>query len=105
MLGMVRAAGFLFLILAASVSAASAQDVSRRLITTPNADYPGYDFRTLRGVDIGACEAACLDDNVCRAFTYNQSARWCFLKSDFGALAVAEGATAGRVVETAELTP
>ncbi len=112
MLGMVRAAGlFLTLIsgfgiagLGGFAGTAAAQDVSRRVISTPNADYPGHDYRTVRGVDAALCEATCLGENLCRAFTYNQSARWCFLKSDFGPLAVAENAVAGRVVETAVLT-
>ncbi len=78
--------------------------LERRLIVTEGADYPGFDYDTLRGVERAVCEAACLADNRCRAFTYNVSARWCFLKSDFGALTLTQGAAAGRVVVGAPLT-
>ncbi len=82
-----------------ALSGAHAQDnVLRQLIITENADYPGNDYQTLRDVDQNACEAACLDDNQCRAFTFNTTAGWCFLKSDFGALTLADNAVAGRVV-------
>src|SRR5690606_21945312 len=50
------------------------------------------------------CEAACLGDNQCRAFTYNADAAWCFLKSDFGALTFVPNAVAGRVVTGVALT-
>lgn len=85
--------------LAAAAAPASAQtDILRRLIVTDSADYAGFDYQTLRDVDQNTCEAACIGDNACRAFTYNATANWCFLKSDFGALTFAEGAVAGRVV-------
>ena len=89
--------------LAVAISASSAAD--RRVITTPNADYSGFDYRTLKDVDLAACEAGCLADQACKAFTFNHDAGWCFLKSDFGPLAVAVAATAGRVVASPELTP
>lgn len=80
------------------VATSEAQDLLRRLIVTENADYPGHDYQTLRDVDQATCEAACLEDNQCRAFTFNVAAGWCFLKSDFGALTFVENAVAGRVV-------
>lgn len=76
-----------------------------RVIVTPDADYPGFDYQTVKNVDLKACEAACIDGAECRAFTYNQKARWCFLKTDFGTLTATLGATAGRLVSTPELTP
>jgi len=77
----------------------------RRVIVTPEADYPGFDFQTIKGTDAEACQAACLDEPTCHAFTFNVAAGWCFLKSDFGALAATSGAIAGRVVTTPALTP
>ena len=62
-------------------------------------------MQTVKDVDLPACQAACLADNTCRAFTFNTKAKWCFLKTDFGALAATPGATAGRVVDAVELTP
>ena len=77
----------------------------KRVIVTPNADYPGFDLRTVKNVDQAACQAACLGDSACRAFTFNTKANWCFLKSDFSALAATPDAVAGRVVEAVDLTP
>ncbi|MGD9740293.1 MAG: MG2 domain-containing protein [Bauldia sp.] len=88
----------------AAIPASAQEDILRRLIVTENADYTGFDYETLRGVDQGACETACLNDNRCRAFTFNTAAGWCFLKNDFGALTLAQGAIAGRVVNQAPLT-
>src|SRR6185295_12324254 len=64
-----------------------------------------FDLRTVNQVDLKACEAACLGDNACRAFTFNAKAGWCFLKSDSGPLASFAGATAGRIVEAVDFTP
>ncbi|MHA7773448.1 alpha-2-macroglobulin family protein [Roseibium sp. M-1] len=79
------------------VSAAGAQD--KRIVTVDDADFFGGDYRTVKGVDIEGCKTACLGDNQCRAFTFNTSAGWCFLKTDFGELQSFAGAVAGRVVE------
>jgi SAM-dependent methyltransferase len=68
---------------------------------TAHADYTGFDYSTLKNVTINQCQAACLGDNKCAAFTYNPKATWCFMKSDFGALSSSAGAIAGRVVTVA----
>ncbi|MCW5696026.1 MAG: alpha-2-macroglobulin family protein [Bauldia sp.] len=91
-------------LMAALVTPAAAQsDLLRRLIVTEDADYAGNDYQTLRNIDLDACTAACLDDMACRALTYNVAAGWCFLKNDFGALAIVEGAVAARVVTIAPI--
>ena len=77
----------------------------KRVIVTPNADYSGFDMKTVKDVDQAGCQAACLADGACRAFTFNTKAKWCFLKSDFGVLALTPDAVAGRVVEAIDLTP
>jgi len=74
-----------------------AQD--RRIVTIDDADFFGGDYQTVKDVDLEGCKSACLQDNQCRAFTFNTSAGWCFLKSDFGQLQSFNGAVAGRVVE------
>ncbi len=90
---------------AIAVSGAHAQDnLLRQLIVTEDADYPGHDYQTLRDVDQDACAAACVADNQCHAFTFNVSAGWCFLKSDFGALTLANDAVAGRIVTVTPLS-
>ncbi len=82
-----------------------AMAAGKRVIITPNADYSGFDMETVKNVDQAACQAACLADGACRAFTFNTKAQWCFLKSDFGVLAATPDAVAGRVVEAIDLTP
>ncbi|MEX2318471.1 MAG: PAN domain-containing protein, partial [Bauldia sp.] len=92
-------------VVATILAAGAGQAAERRLIVTDSADYPGFDYSTVRDVDLAACEAACLGDPTCRAFTFNTAAGWCFLKSDFAALAATPGAVAGRVVTAVDLTP
>ncbi|HZY68154.1 MAG TPA: PAN/Apple domain-containing protein, partial [Devosia sp.] len=65
---------------AASLSGAIAADRSVTLME--GTDLPGFDYNTLKDVDLDACTAACTDDKICRAFTFNEEANWCFLKSD-----------------------
>ncbi|MBZ9936068.1 alpha-2-macroglobulin [Mesorhizobium sp. BR1-1-16] len=84
-----------------AMSAAEAAD--RSVIISRDADYAGFDTQTLKDVDQKACASACVADQTCQAFTYNTKARWCFLKNDFGPLATATGAVAGRIVTTKPL--
>ena len=80
----------------------SAFSQERRLVLTEGADYFGADYDVLKDVDLDACQAACRNDAECQAFTYNSSARWCFLKSEVGELRAVEGAVSGRIVAAAE---
>ncbi|PYE85320.1 alpha-2-macroglobulin family protein [Phyllobacterium leguminum] len=73
----------------------------RQVIITQDADYIGSDMRTQKNVTLGQCEAACVGENACRAFTYNPQAKWCFLKSDFTAPTPSPGAIAGKLVDAA----
>ncbi|PHP67666.1 hypothetical protein CSC94_08185 [Zhengella mangrovi] len=86
-----------FVLALAGVSLASAAEV-RHIETIENADYFGFDLRTEKDVSLQQCEAICLNDRECRAFTYNTRAGWCFLKSDHGTVNPFDGAVAGRVV-------
>ncbi|SIS80799.1 alpha-2-macroglobulin family protein [Paracoccus saliphilus] len=87
----------LFLFLLGLPGFGMAQD-GQRIVTTENADYFGFDLRTEKNVSLDQCKAICLEDQQCRAFTYNSKAQWCFLKSDFTRPNPSEGAVAGRVV-------
>ncbi|RIK89023.1 MAG: hypothetical protein DCC69_00370 [Hyphomicrobiales bacterium] len=75
---------------------------ARSVVTTQDADYFGFDLRTERDVSLDACEAVCLADPACRAFTYNTRAQWCFLKSDYSTMNPFAGAVAGKVVVAAD---
>ncbi|MYZ47941.1 alpha-2-macroglobulin family protein [Propylenella binzhouense] len=82
------------LLLALSLQA-SAQE--RRLLVTEGADYFGSDYDVRKGVDLEACEAACVGDAQCQAFTFNTRAGWCFLKNGVGELRAVAGAVSGRI--------
>jgi uncharacterized protein YfaS (alpha-2-macroglobulin family) len=80
---------------------ASAQMDTRSIERSQNSDYFGFDLRTEQNVSLDQCEAACLGDSGCRAFTYNTRVKWCFLKSDYNLLNAFQGAVAGKVVTRA----
>jgi uncharacterized protein YfaS (alpha-2-macroglobulin family) len=89
----------LALIAACLLSLATPATAERRAIVTEGADYFGRDIEILKDVPVEECAAACVADTACKAFTYNNKARWCFKKADFGDLRTFPGATAGRIVE------
>ncbi|WP_462322921.1 PAN/Apple domain-containing protein, partial [Halochromatium sp.] len=78
------------------------QRAQRQLVVIKGADYFGHDYDTLQDVGLDDCEAACLADDRCRAFTFNSNAGWCFLKSSFGELRAFDGAVSG-YIETGPL--
>ena len=90
--GWLRAVLFLVLL---TVPAASAAERSMTLL--PGTDLPGFDYAVQKGVDAEACAASCTDDRICRAFTFNEKAGWCFLKG-----AAAEPAPEDRDPEEAD---
>lgn len=74
--------------LAGALIGGAAQAADQRIIVTPDADYTGFDYETVKDVTLDACKSSCLDAGQCKAFTYNVKAQWCFLKSDFGILSI-----------------
>ncbi|MDA7423538.1 alpha-2-macroglobulin family protein [Thalassococcus lentus] len=82
------------------VSSVQAQDVipERRLVHTRDVDFPGSDLQSLFDTNLSACEAACLNDPKCRAFTFNANSNACFPKSDVTDRQSFAGAISGRVV-------
>jgi uncharacterized protein YfaS (alpha-2-macroglobulin family) len=93
-----RISVFLFSAFALALPLTAAE---RRIESTPDSDYLGFDLRTVKNASQPQCEAACIGDNACKAFTYNVKAKWCFLKTDYGQLNTFPGAVAGKVVEVA----
>ncbi|MGF7004764.1 uncharacterized protein YfaS (alpha-2-macroglobulin family) [Aminobacter sp. BE322] len=87
---------FVLFLLGWTLSAAALE--ARRVVTTDNSDYFGFDLRSEQNVTLDQCQTSCLGDSVCRAFTYNTKAKWCFLKSDFATIKPFSGAVAGKVV-------
>ncbi|MDO9416766.1 alpha-2-macroglobulin family protein [Pararhizobium sp.] len=88
---------FFFLATATALPAVAAE-TSRAIKTTADSDYFGFDLRTVQDVTLDQCETTCVDDQSCKAFTYNPKVKWCFLKSDFNQLNAFPGAIAGKVV-------
>jgi alpha-2-macroglobulin len=78
---------------------AQSDSQTRRVILHQEVDYHGFDYEVLRNIGLESCQAACLDDPNCRAFTHNTQARVCFLKSQTSELMSFAGAVAGQVVE------
>ncbi|MGL4490608.1 MAG: PAN domain-containing protein, partial [Rhizobiaceae bacterium] len=93
-----------FLILTTTLTTAIAQEQSRRIELTQDGDYFGFDLRTEKDVTLDECQAICIEDKVCKAFTYNKKASWCFLKSDRGQFNPFAGSVAGKIV-TASAEP
>ncbi len=84
---------------------AAAAESERKIEITSDADYFGFDLRTEQDVSLDECQASCIADRSCRAFTYNPKVKWCFLKSDFNQLNTFKGAIAGKIVQTATGEP
>ncbi len=79
----------------------AAQEIVRTIEMTRDADYFGYDLRTVQDVTLDECQSSCIEDQSCKAFTYNPKVSWCFLKSDFKQLNTFNGSVAGKIVEVA----
>ncbi|WP_018699095.1 alpha-2-macroglobulin family protein [Amorphus coralli] len=74
---------------------AAAQD--REIVTYRDTDLPGFDYQTLKEIPLAVCESACIADRQCQAFTYNERAQWCFLKSGVGPRERYVGAISGEI--------
>ncbi|HPB76902.1 MAG TPA: PAN domain-containing protein, partial [Chromatiaceae bacterium] len=70
----------------------------RHLVVVEGMDYYGQDLETRQDIELDACQAACLANPRCRAFTYNRKARWCFLKSDYEDARPFPNAVSGHIV-------
>ncbi len=90
----------LFLSLPAFAQTEGAMD-ARRVIVTNDVDFYGFDIQNIFGTSLQGCEAACLGDPDCLAFTFNSRTNACFPKSQAGAPQPYAGAISGRIVEIA----
>lgn len=91
---------FAALALLGAVGAAQAETSVDLLRDT---DLPGLDYEIVRDTDLDACEAACRDDDICYAFTFNDRSDWCFLKASAGEQTAFSGATSGKISRTPAL--
>ncbi len=93
------ARAFVLLLLTLFILPVQAEPAERKIVTSQDLDYFGFDLKTQADVSLDQCSALCLEEDQCRAFTYTSKQRWCFLKSDHGVAKPFVGAVAGRVVE------
>ncbi len=83
------------MVLVLGIQTAGAADRSSELLK--GTDLPGFDYSVLKNSKVDACQKACTDDRICRAFTFNQKAGWCFLKGGVGPDTPFAGATSGKI--------
>lgn len=88
---------FVFGALALALATSLPASAESKVTLIENTDLPGFDYQIIRDTDLPTCQAACTDDNICRAFTFNAQSKWCFLKGGLGDEAEFTGATSGRV--------
>ena len=67
----------------------------KRLVLSADTDLPGSDLQSVFNTTLDACQAACLADDACVAFTFNSGAGACFPKSAVGEPVPYEGALSG----------
>lgn len=86
------------------VQAQGAPDLipDRRVVLFQDTDLPGGDLRNVFDVSYDQCQAVCLADTACTAFTYNSKASACFPKADPGSATAFEGAWSGYVVSSSD---
>ncbi len=89
--------GMLFAIFG-SVASAQSLVPERRLALIRDMDIPGGDIQTILDSTLRACQAACLSNPRCVAFTYNTKSKACFPKEALGEMTPYEGAFSGRVL-------
>ena len=75
----------------------TAAAAERTTTLLPDTDLPGFDYSIIEDTTLDACQAACEDDRICRAFTFNERADWCFLKGASGTAEPFTGATSGQI--------
>jgi len=84
--------------LAAQDSGPTAPVPDRTVAISRDVDFPGGDLATLFDSTLDACQAACLADARCTAFTFNQRSGACFPKSGVGAVTPYQGAISARII-------
>ena len=97
MLRLFRSAAWLCAIVCFAVGLSAAFAADRKITLLPGTDLPGFDYAVVKDTTLKACQAACDGDNLCRAFTFNEKAKWCFLKGEAGAERPFKGATSGKI--------
>ncbi|MBL4813034.1 MAG: alpha-2-macroglobulin family protein [Rhodobacteraceae bacterium] len=97
---------YLAIVFALSWSACLAEEwvPQRSAIVSQDIDYLGTDIQAIFDTTLPACQAACLDNGLCRAFTFNQRSDACFLKAEVLQTAPYEGAISAHITELSAIT-
>ncbi len=88
-----------WMVLVLLVIANQVAGAGRELAITPGTDYYGHDYATLKEIELEECQAACVEDLRCEAFTFNLKSGWCFLKDSFGDRRPFSGAVSGHILQ------
>jgi len=94
----------LFAFLAPPAAAQDSAVPDARVVISRDVDYPGGDLAAIFDSTLDACQAACLNNSQCTAFTFNQRSNACFPKVDAGVVSPYEGAISARVLRTSPAT-
>jgi len=103
-MGIITMRAFLAALAIAFAAGAAAADTAipdRHPAIARDTDYPGGDIASLFDTNLDSCQAACMADTACIAFTYNQRASSCFLKADIGTATPFVGAISGMMISAA----
>ncbi|MEO8244918.1 MAG: MG2 domain-containing protein, partial [bacterium] len=89
------------LALSVGATASRADDLipAKRLALSENTDMPGGDIASIFDTTLDACEAACLTNKLCQAFTFNTHNGACFPKKAQGTATYFDGAYSGYVIK------
>ncbi len=90
----------LCLVLFAAPLAAETAVPDRRAIVTRDVDFYGSDLTALFDTTYAACQATCLANPQCRAFTFNTKSNACFPKSAVSEKTPFNGAISARIADT-----
>ena len=69
MLGGRRIIRHMFGVLALVLAGAMPSAAETKITLLQGTDLPGFDYSIVKDTDLDSCQAACTDDNICRAFT------------------------------------
>ena len=97
---MLRRLAVLLLVSFALPSFASDLVPDRRVVVSENVDFFGGDVASFFDVTLERCQAACLAEGACNAFTFNRRSNACFLKSDVSEQTPYDGAVSAIVLAT-----
>ncbi len=87
-------------LICAGVAAAQDAVPQSRTVYERSIDLAGTDLAQIFDTTLPACEAACINDQSCEAFTFNQRSNACFPKRDITGVVPFDGAISGRVYPT-----